>query len=333
MNAKISVIIPTTVPDRIEMLKNALLSIDQQEFDLKTVEVVVVSNYELSLPSNYKFILKVIRTSQKKLGSKLVLGSKASSADILVFLEDDDTFSPTKISNVYSAFLENKGLKYFKNSLQLVSPSGKKLFDRNFRDATESIIIQCDNQFIKKINPGNIGQYYSVLSSISIHRTIIEPIYDCLTQCNFDSDLSLFLSALDQHSIIKMEGLKLTNYRIHNSGSRSIGEDINQFIDKTRRLFQDVINTSNNLGKCMKNKQIVELITSLSLRQNLEYDRWRTISFSKFLKDITAYLRHTKQNSLDLRFIGINILFYFFQNKMINKYIESIQNSYEEEIG
>ena len=326
----ISIIIPTTFSERIEMLKEALMSINQQKFNLEATEVVIVSNYDLNLTFDYKFSLKIIKTLERNLGAKLVLGYKAASANILAFLEDDDTFADTKLATVYSAFNEINDLKYFKNSLQLIDDTGSKIFSKNFMDVEKSRMIYTTKEFIKGIKLEHIGRYYSVVSSISIHREVMQSIEKCLPLCNFDSDLALFLSAMDNHSILKMEKLTLTNYRIHNSGSRVFTDDTQEFVKRSIKYFNDIINTSVNLRKCIKDKDVVHLIDAFISRRKLEFDRWREISLGGLLRDLTYYLKSEKIKKWDLRFISINILFFFFRNKMITKYMESFQNNYSE---
>lgn len=324
----ISIIIPTTFSERIEMLQEALISINQQKFNLEVVEVIIVSNYDVNLTYNYKFNIKIMKTSEINLGAKLVLGYKVSRADILVFLEDDDTFSDTKLATVYSAFNEIIDLKFFKNGLQLVNGNGTRLFNKNFMDAEKSLLIYSTREFIREVNLTYIGRYYSVLSSISIRKEIMQSIEKCLHLCNFDSDLSLFLSAIDNHSVLKMEELKLTNYRIHNSGSRVLNDDPKEFVKKSTNYFNDIINTSVNIRKCIKDTDVARLIDVLILRRNLEFDRWVNISICKFFRDLTYYLKSEKIKKWDFRFISINILFFLFRNKMITKYMESFQNNY-----
>ena len=278
----ISIIIPTTFSERIEMLKEALMSINQQKFNLETAEVIIVSNYDLNLTENYNFHIKIIKTSEMNLGAKLVLGYKVASADILAFLEDDDTFADTKLSTVYSAFNEVSDLKYFKNSLQLVNDIGARIFNKNFMDVEKSLKIHTTKEFIKGFNLKDIGRYYSVVSSISIRKEIIQSIEQCLPLCNFDSDLALFLSAIDNRSVLKMEKLKLTNYRIHNSGSRVLNNDPLEFVNRSVNYFNDIINTSVNLRKCIKDTDVGHLIDAFISRRKFEFDRWREISWLRY---------------------------------------------------
>lgn len=322
-----SIIIPTTHPERLNLLEQALNSINDQELDTYLFEVIVITNYGLIFNNKYDFNMKIIMTEKVNLGAKLVIGAENASANILLFLEDDDTFHPRKLSIIYSIFKNNEKLDYFKHALQLISSSGQNLYDPTFKDAKENLIIQCNQNFISNINLSNIGEFHSVLSSIAIKKFLIKRISNCLSLVNFNSDLALFLSALDFNSIIMVNCVKLTNYRVHNSGSRTFEQNIELFSKKTINYFKDVLNTSKQLFKCIENEQTISLLHEIEVRQEFESLRWQNINLNTFLINLKKYLKNTEMKKYDFRLIAINVLFYCFPTMMRSKYMNNIQKS------
>lgn len=324
----LSVIIPTTNPNRLFFLEEALNSLKEQDLGSHLFEVVVVTNYDLVLNNSYNFKLTIIKTDKINLGAKLVIGEENSISNILLFLEDDDTFHPKKLSTVYTLFEKHNTLSYFKNGLNLIFNTGENIYVPAFKNVEKNLYFQPNLDFFSNTSLPDIEKLYAVLSSITIKKNLIERISMCLSKVNFNSDLALLLSALDFNSVIMTDSAKLTNYRIHNGGSRTFEPDMRQFTTKTINFLKDEIDTSQELFGCLKNERTIGLLHEIMVKQELELLRWQSIDFRAFMQALTKYLKITKLKRYNLRFIIITILFYCFPKKMRNLYKHNIQEGF-----
>ena len=312
-----SVIIPTTDPNRLPLLMRGIDSLRNQDLAHSLFEIIVVSNYAFHLNRDIDISIKIINTDQRILGAKLVIGSVNANSDVLVFLEDDDTFAANKLSTLNKVFSGDNKLGYFKNALKLVSESGSEFHDPDFMDVRRNIYFNNGRELMKSISLKNIGNFHSVVSSITVRKRIIKKISLCLMRINFNSDLALLLSAMDSDFSLSFSVDRLTNYTIHESGTRFAPNiSKNEFISRMINLLTDGITMSMELKSCVLSQKPREFLDAILIKQELERMRWQKVEFTVFLKKLLKYLSSLESKNRDIKFLLINILFFIFPEQM-----------------
>ena len=112
-NCFITVVV--TVYDRVNLVIDALESLQKQTLHKDLFEVILVTNIPLNLPNFSNLNLYVIRSDAKKGTAKYLQGIELSKGEVICFLEDDDVFVPNKLELVYSIFKNNPKLAFYRN--------------------------------------------------------------------------------------------------------------------------------------------------------------------------------------------------------------------------
>ena len=319
----LSVIIPTADARRKDLLFQALDSLEKQDLDPSLFEVIIVTNYELVLTKPYSFRFKIVPTEIRRLGAKLVIGAENATAEILALLEDDDIFYSDKLSHVVSIFLKNNGIGYYKSALSFISYEGDQIQVNNFPDVRHGYYFAFGASLLKDISPSNIGNFYANVSSIVVKKEIIERNRVCISKINFDSDLAIFLFAVDSNSGIYLDPTPHTKYRIHASGSRSTEHSLDKYSEFTESFVNNGISVAKDLLTCIKSKDVATLLQEIIARRELELLRWRDIKIVCFANELMKYFRLTKPAHYDIRFVAIDIMFIFFPRTMRTLYMEN----------
>jgi len=316
----VSVIIPTNDASRRDLLFQALNSLEKQDLDPSLFEVIVVTNYEFVLTMPYGFRFKIILTDERRLGAKLVIGAENANSEILSFLEDDDIFYPDKLSHVVDIFSKDNRIGYYKGALSFISDKGDEIQVYNFPDVRHGYYFAFGASLLKDISPSNIGNFHSVVSSIVVKKEIIERNRICISKINFDSDLAIFLSAVDSDAGIYLDPTQHTKYRIHASGSRSTEHSLDLYSKFTESLVTNGISVAKGLLTCIKSKDVATLLQEIIARRELELLRWKDIKIVCFANEFMKYFRLTKPAHYDIRFVALDIMFFFFPRKMRTLY-------------
>ena len=197
LNDYVSVIVAAY--DRKEYMKQALDSLIQQT--VNAFETIVVTNFEMNFSQHNKLNLRHILVNKDE-RNLLFKGVSEAQGNILVFLEDDDLFLPSKIEEVYQAFLE-KGLIYYHNNYRSIDAHGNE------------IVFWNEDKFFN-------------LSCAAVKKNAIKA--DLLKNVWGVSDLSLFIFALISKGRIIYDSKVLTVYRLHSSNnSRVENESFEEF--------------------------------------------------------------------------------------------------------
>jgi glycosyltransferase involved in cell wall biosynthesis len=215
---KISVII--TAYNRTEFVLSALNSVIHQTIDDSMYEIILVTNFkvnDLVIPSEKNF--KIIKTD----GSIGLFYKKAisiSAGKILCFLDDDDTYEPTKLEEVYDLFSRHN-LDYLRDYPEFINSKGKKtigLFQPLKKLPLR--ITACD--FNDK-NIKNVLKYklFFNISTVSISKSVILPTLDRLDKLTAATDQFFFFLYLYNGVNMLFSNNHLTNYRVHESTSFS----------------------------------------------------------------------------------------------------------------
>jgi glycosyltransferase involved in cell wall biosynthesis len=102
----VSVVIPTY--ERTELLKKALESVNKQTYE--NLEIIIIDDSQTTKPDDFfdgldKYTIKYIHNEQRN-GAPAARnqGISKSSGSFIAFLDDDDTWEPTKIEKQIKLF-------------------------------------------------------------------------------------------------------------------------------------------------------------------------------------------------------------------------------------
>lgn len=234
---KISVII--TAHERRQYILKALISLNRQEISKDKYDVIIVKDFEdkdidSAIESfGYKTILM---KSENTLGEFIYSGLVNSKGEIVCFLDDDDVFSPQKLSVIYEEFSKNN-ISLIKNNIFFIDEN-ENIIKRGMLDIASQIGIRLPIKNNAVITPSHFGKYVGYfsdhgvdfnMSSISVCRAIItdEDLTYLKERLDISPDTFFFLLALRSNKNILVLKNKMTGFRIHKSSiSRKIGNDI-----------------------------------------------------------------------------------------------------------
>ena len=261
-NSFVSVII--TAFNRKEYINDAINSVLNQSLDSSRYELIVVTNYDISVSLKGKINFININKNNNERFNLMIYGIKAAKGDIICFLDDDDIYDKFKLEKIVNIFSKNKRLGYIHNAFCLIDESGQRItskkYTRLYKQPHKDYYITYKNlkKFLSKIT------YYNGLvnlSTISIRKTIIDKDsldYFLSLPGNFDE--FVFYEFLRSQSDLFIGKDILSHYRIHrknNSKSKTPSEIINyteRLCISTNMLYSLLIDTPFSSYAIMKLK-------------------------------------------------------------------------------
>lgn len=223
---EITVII--TAHNRKQYLERAIKSVLNQTLGQDHFEIIVIKNFsEPKIDSLIKEngIISILSPSDSTVGYDLSHTIEISKGEIIAFLDDDDTFTPTKLEKLLYIF-QNKDIGYIKNEIffqndeDLILSRSKRLeieIDRKL----DSVELTKKMAFLNKVKAG------FNLSSISIKKEIIDEkiLYFLRDHLVHSTDTFFFCCGLDSGKAIYLCSERLTGYRMNESTSKKLGDD------------------------------------------------------------------------------------------------------------
>lgn len=188
---RVSVLI--TAFNRKSFLEYALYSVLNQT--RKPLEVILVTNFEYDVKKFHVLNIKhLVRNGI--VGDFLSLGVETARGDVILFLDDDDILMQDKVKIISEAFRDER-VVYLHNDVRFIDELGRPI-----------------NKIAFKTIDFN-------LSSISVRKKIIDT--DFLRSVGSNTDVSMYLFALNSGGRILNTREKLTDYRIHalNTGKKA----------------------------------------------------------------------------------------------------------------
>ena len=281
----ISVII--TIYKRLEFYNDAIQSVIDQSLAKDEYEIIVVHYIDIEQKFNN---IKYIKCGDVTIGEQLSIGVGNSKGNIIVFLDDDDVFTQSKLQAVYNAFSDKK-LVYLHNNHKNI------------------------DQFDKIINYNKYGSPCFNMSSISVRRDILNLIH--LKQLEILQDTFMYFSAIEFKGKIKISNEVLTLYRIHNKNV-SINRDLFESI-RINILFRNqyIIFLNWFKTKRVRNKIESEIIfwsIILFINDSLEKSNLEILWFVFFGRIDT------------IRKIKSSIAYILYKHNMFKKFIKQIVN-------
>lgn len=233
----VSVII--TAFNRREFINNAINSVLDQSLDPSRYELIVVTNYDISLDIGSKIhFINVNRTNNKRF-NLMIYGIKVAKGDIICFLDDDDIYDKFKLENVVNLFLKNERLGYIHNAFYLIDEEGQRItskkYTRLYKQPHKDYYIKY-GELNKSL--GKITYFNGLvnLSAISIRKTVLDKnSLDYFLNLPGNFDEFVFYEFLRSRLDLFISKDILSYYRIHKENN-SKSKTPNEIINYTERL-------------------------------------------------------------------------------------------------
>jgi len=254
----ISVII--TAHNRKEYILEAVNSVLSQTLERSKYEIIVVKNYFDDKIDNFLSENSIINlyTDEISLGTKMVYGIEKSRGDIICFLEDDDLFIPEKLEIVYNFFKKYEDLVYLHNNDYFIDEKGNpaKFW---VKDISKDIIFDHFKNLNELFKLQGYGLYFN-MSSINIRKNKILLYLGNLKRINLSTDdFMFFISTLEEPRLIILSKEKLTKYRIHQSTSIYLDEDINKLLNDNIKMEKNHLHSYTVIMSLVEKNKIYGL--------------------------------------------------------------------------
>lgn len=237
----------------------AMKSLAEQSLDRNDFEVVVVKNYSDGDIDDYAASqgYRLINTQATTVGSKMAIGMRESTADIVSFLEDDDIFEPDKLKLISQYFADKEELGFIHNSYTIVDedgkfyakdPRGDRLVELNF---TGSFVSSCSQSHLKFTDLG-------YCSCLSLRKELVENDLKQLESIMSSPDFFLLFSLINAGARGYRIPEKLTRYRLHTSHSNRIGS-FDEFMAGNVEIRERWVKDYLLMRDCFHSPQVEEL--------------------------------------------------------------------------
>jgi glycosyltransferase involved in cell wall biosynthesis len=229
---KISILV-TAYGERA-FLRQALESVTRQTANPREAELILVAN----APSSFEALREVtegsawaerttsVQAEDQLLGAFFARGVRACSGDIIAFLNDDDLWAPSKVSETLGAFSAVEDLVYFRHGYNLIDDSGHPVeapgavFSMTHAQPGSNRLFSVDeishawNEF-SRLDPGFND------STIAIRSRALTEALPWLEKLGASEDTFFLYAALAYGGQVGLGSARLSSYRIHH-GSNSL---------------------------------------------------------------------------------------------------------------
>lgn len=276
----ISVVI--TAYNRRKYLLKAVNSVLEQTGFSHICDIIVVKNFidddiEKELLSKS---VKVINAGPGGAGEYLLLGIKASSGDLIAFLDDDDYFYPTKIERVLQSFERDPSLIYYHNEVVRVFEDGRTARNPLYPGKERGIVNTYSFNDPKSVAYLIDNNSLINISAVVIKREALKSFQEELKNITEATDYFVFYTALGFGGSIMIDETYQSTYMLHHGQSKPEGS-ISEFKKKMKALARGQIFT-HNFG--------LSLSHNLQIRTAIEghIAKWKFVDTLQFgsIKDV-----------------------------------------------
>jgi len=214
----VSVVI--TAHNRKEFLTNAVSSVLNQNVSKKYYEIIVSKNFEDTKIDSFleKNNVKCIYDKQIGIGPRISKCISMSKGAIISFLEDDDSWTPERLSIVIQEFLNDPNLGYYHNAYIPINDKGEItkewIHHKNIRKT-----IRLKPNYALRGQLAKVMKYSPDfnLSSICISRDFALQSASKIASINYAVDVLLFFESVYNGYGVMLDHRRLTMYTIHES--------------------------------------------------------------------------------------------------------------------
>ena len=216
---------------RTQFLKAAVDSVLHQSLDPSQYEVVLSKGVVDDSLEEYCRArgVRVLWEESWDLGRRIERALDSTHGEVLVFMDDDDEFAPTKLETLADAFRRWPGLAYYHHGVSVIGEHGEALSEartphlvRNHSGSTGPILFP----------PGSAWDRYRTLepldpswntSSVAVRRDVLLAHRPVLSELAFLVGRMAYLVALSENRPIVLDPRPLTRYRYHSANSSGMG--------------------------------------------------------------------------------------------------------------
>lgn len=226
---EISVIV--VAHDRVRYLREAVESVVRQDLDRSKFEIIVVKNYrDADLDAYLAGVgAKSLVSDQQPGPLKVVEAFAQSRGRVILILDDDDLFEPSRLRTIADAFRARPDLGFYGNQAIYIGPEGQTLDPRSVprlgnrpSRPKEPLLLGPDRTPRDLRRLTNRQPDFNVGSS-AVRRELIERSLPYLRRLKMTADTLLFFSALVSEYSILLDTASLTRYRIHDENNSLAG--------------------------------------------------------------------------------------------------------------
>ncbi len=274
---------------REDFLREAVSSALRQDLPQQLFEVIVISDIdapwlaELDRGGEIRFI-----QSSTPVGQALAQGIELARGEIIVFLDDDDRLSKSKLVEVWKAF-QNPRVSYFHNGHVTISEDGGVL-EPGRTNSSKVSMLEALAKPAKQWQVRNLAGFN--LSSIAVRKAAVLPLLSTLKQLRILQDSFIYYTFLINGDLALLTPEPLTEYRVHNSMSNYFGDMESYFVfcegvhlryaDACRSIRQ--LNSDSRAGDLLEHDYQNQLLWSLIFGLR--------VSRRLLAQTLLVYLRH-----------------------------------------
>ena len=294
----ISVVI--TAYNRREFLGVAVGSCIAQSLPRDKFEIIIVKNFEDDLTDQLSREngCIVLNNVEGTVGEQLKAGIKASSGEIICFLDDDDLYLPEKLDTVQHLFIENNRLIYYHNSSSLIDDNGSDI-DGFFQPPPSSDLflsgdkVSALRKSLKLRRDININSILTNLSCVSIRKSVVEDYVDKLQALIDGTDHFAFYASLAANGDMLISGKILNRYRIHGSTSNIFTPgSIKNMGEITIRNFLKPGHVTNFLSQALSGTNASDLVSCKLLEEKFVIRAQKgMIKYNVSIADMIHYIK------------------------------------------
>lgn len=283
--------------DRKDYIMRAVKSVLEQELGTISIEILVVKNFiDEKLDSALESLgCKIINSTIRELGGKIIEGISHSNGQIVSLLEDDDFFYPGKLKKIEKEFKENPELVFYQHPTDVWDMEATRLIKAGSRK--DGIICRAPvstRDFKKYFAPHSKSGIYNN-SSYSLRRNSflidLGPFKEMIRGC----DDYLFLCSLSLTGYIKL-GNQSLGARTLNLTDTYEDSEVKKFLDNSAIGEESNLKTYEVYLEHFKNDPQRRMSHYLRLRSLLRYaifkpyalkfkDLFTTIKISFYCKE------------------------------------------------
>ncbi|MEM0134946.1 MAG: glycosyltransferase family 2 protein [Thermoplasmatales archaeon] len=234
-----------TAHNRKKFLNDAVKSVLRQTISRDYYEIILVKNFvDDVIDSELKVDnFNVVVSDAETVGAKISVALDLAKGDVIVFLEDDDVFEPTKLETLRKVF-QDPCVGYYHNSYTIIDENGKNTAN-TLATSTISKPIQIGgvNQSFRDISVLNALEAPYYLSCISIKSNLLKKNVNKIINQQVAVDPFMFYIALESDYTLYIDNAVLTKRRIH-SENNSVASDstFKNFILRKKKFLEGTIN-------------------------------------------------------------------------------------------
>ncbi|MGC9135616.1 glycosyltransferase family 2 protein [Caldivirga sp.] len=287
-------------------------------------EIIIVKSPEIRLLEGS---LKVIDDDSPHVGKKIIEAAEEAMGDVIMFLDDDDEFTNSKVAMVGEFFENISELTYVHNSISCITSSGVEVHKVKNYFKVPPYVKPCAKVNRRVMfNLSNEKAFSRWLwagaafnaSSISIRREALMKVKHYVKQVSVVSDSILYYSAALYGGSALLIPDRLTKYRIHGGNiSKGQSTSFSDYIESMRTLLSRVIHDYNI---------ICEMTKGSSFEKHACTERSMYIAAARVFNG----------NELSLGYLNMNTLQYYlmallpkrFKNVIARRWYEATLNPF-----